>query len=107
MRDESLVFVNHKPIGRIMKGVFIQMITRRHIFRLTNSKGIDESALIRVEHECHTWRLIFKDTKEILSIPVKKIRQVGKKEPHAAGIQYMVCLGDFNQDQPALQKAFI
>ena len=101
------IFVDRKVIGTLDNGVFTQRITARGIYRLTNSKGVDVSLYERLKGHCHTWRLYFKDTKQIISIPFDKIEVVGVKENTGAGVQYMVKLEDFNEEQAALQVKMI
>lgn len=102
--NDDLVFVDKKVIGRIYDGVFVQKTTERHIFRELNAKGMDVDVHGRLAGRCHTWRLEFKDTKQVLTIPFAKIAQVGALVSTGAGAQYMVKLSDFNEDQVALQK---
>lgn len=101
---DDLVFVDNKVIGRIDKGVFVQRITPKSIYRALNAKGIDEDVLLWLEKTCHTWRLIWKYTKEIISIPMNRIREVSIKKDTGAYVQHLVKLHLFNQDQPPLQK---
>lgn len=102
---EGLVFVEKKVIGRIENGIFIQRITDRHVFRQQNTKGMDANVYYRLAPICHTWRLVFKHTKQILSLPFGKIPQVGQLIDTGAGQQYLVKFTDFNEDQAILQKA--
>lgn len=104
---EDLVFVEKKVIGTIRDGVFVQRVTHRHIFREQNAKGMDLNVHYRLAGRCHTWQLIFKDTKQVLSIPFEKIAQVGTVASTGAGMQYLVKLSDFNEDQVALQKKLL
>ena len=106
MTDEPL-YVNATVVGFLRDGVFEQRITRRHIFRLYNAKGIDLGLYRQLEGRCHTWRLIFKDTAEVLSIPFADIPKLGILQDTGAGPQYLVALNHFTQDQPALQSRLI
>jgi hypothetical protein len=105
--SHDLVFVDKKVIGRIERGFFTQRITNNHIFRIFNAKGIDVNVYERLKNECHSWRLIHKQTKQILSIPFSKIPIVAERRPTGSGIQYLVRLSDFNEDQPVLQAALL
>ncbi len=107
MSDENLVFVDKQVIGRVEGGVFCQLITQRHIFRELNAKGIDASLFISLSRFCHSWQLTFRDTKQVLSIPFKKILLVGVKRGTGAGQQYLVKLEDFNNDIPVLQHRLL
>jgi hypothetical protein len=107
--NEWLVFVDGRPIGEIIRGWFTQKTTKRHIFRELNSKGIEYDVYQRLRlfenGKVLGWRLIFKDTKEILAIPLERIPEVGiLNPPHSAGNQYHVKMQYFNVEQPALQK---
>jgi hypothetical protein len=103
--NEDLVFVDKKVIGRIHDGVFVQKTTERHIFRELNAKGMDVDVHGRLAGRCHTWRLEFKDTKQVLAIPFAKIAQVGTLTSTGAGAQYLVKLSEFNEDRPVIQHA--
>lgn len=100
---EDLVFVEKKVIGQFLHGVFEQSCSHRHIFREQNAKGIDVNVHHRLAGRCHTWRLTFKDTKQVLSMPFEKILEVGKVIQTGAGPQYLVKLIDFNEERPAIQ----
>lgn len=100
----ELVFVDGKVIGRLEGGIFLQKTEERHIFRQNNTKGLDVNVWQRLNGRCTTWRLDFKDTKQVLSIPFEKISQVGKITSTGAGAQYLVHLDDFNEDQVVLQE---
>ena len=106
MPDEP-VFVDATVVGRLRDGVFEQRITHRHIYRLYNAKGIDLGLYRQLEGRCHTWRLIFKDTAEVLSIPFADISKLAILQDTGAGPQYLVDLKHFTQDQPALQSRLI
>jgi len=102
------VFVNGVVIGFLKDGVFTQHITQRHIYRRYNAKGMD-LALYRglAARYCDTWQLHFKDTGQVLSIPFDEIARVGHDTDTGAGIQIMVKLSDFTQEQAALQEHLI
>lgn len=101
------VFVDGVVVGYSEKGVFWQRITERHIFRQYNAKGIDANLFERLRRVCHTWRLVFRDTKQVLSVPFDKIEVVGIKTDTGAGRQILVKLEDFNEEQVAMQKRLL
>ena len=103
--NENLVFVDNKVIGEIRAGVFVQRTTERHIFRELNAKGMDVDVHGRLAGRCDAWRLEFKDTGQILTIPFAKIAQVGILRSTGAGAQYLVKLSEFNEDRPVIQHA--
>lgn len=103
MKNENLVFVDNKVIGEVIDGIFVQRIYERHIFREYNAKGIDTNVHARLAGRCKAWRLEFKDTKQVLTIPFEKIAMVGKIVATGAGAQYLVKLTDFNEKRPAIQ----
>jgi len=99
------VFVNGVVIGFLKDDVFTQHITQRHIFRKYNAKGMD-LALYRAlaARYCDTWRLQFKDTGQVLSIPFDDIARVGHDTDTGAGIQIMVKLSDFAEQRAPIQE---
>lgn len=101
------VFVERKVVGQLFNGVFVQRVTDRHIFRQYNAKGIDVDLHHRLKPLCHTWRLVFKDTKRIISIPFEKIEKVGLRYGTGAGQQFLVGLDEFAEEQPALQPRLV
>ncbi len=103
--NENLVFVDNKVIGEIHAGVFVQRTTERHVYRELNAKGMDVNVHGRLAGRCDTWRLEFKDTKQVLTIPFAKIAQVGILRSTGAGAQYLVKLSEFNEDRPVIQHA--
>jgi len=106
MRNErEPVFVDKKVVGYIEDGVFVQRVTDKHIFRQYNAKGIDADLYRRLRGSCHTWRLIFKNTGQVLSIPFDKIGAVGWEANTGAGKQRLVKLTDFNEDRPVVQRS--
>lgn len=106
--SKNPVFVDNRVVGSEEDGVFVQRITQKHIFIQENAKGIDVSLFQRLKNSCHTWRLVFKDTGQVLSIPFDKIEIVGnEREIPGAGRQIMVKLEDFNEDKPAVQKRLL
>lgn len=107
MGDGESVFVDGNVVGYIEDGVFCQRVSDRHIFRELNAKGIDIGLYRQLRHRCHTWRLIFKDTHQVLSIPFERIGAVGVERDTGAGSQILVKLQDFDEDKPALQKRLL
>ena len=105
--SEDIVFIDNKVIGHVRDGIFVQKTSLRHVFRQTNSKGMDINVHGRLVGRCHRWRLEFTDTKQVLSIPFEKIAQVGVITSTGAGVQYLVHLADFNEDQVALQAKLL
>lgn len=103
----ELVFVDGKVIGQLADGFFVQKTEERHIFRQNNTKGIDVNVHHRLAGRCEAWRLVFKDTKQILTIPFAKIAQVGTITATGAGAQYLVHLDDFNEEQVVLQERLL
>ncbi|MBA7623782.1 hypothetical protein ES703_31181 [subsurface metagenome] len=103
--DREPVFVDKMVVGYIEDGAFCQRVTDKHIFRQYNAKGIDANLFRRLRGSCHTWRLIFKKTGQVLSIPLEKIEAVGWETDTGAGKQLLVKLTDFNEDRPVIQKA--
>lgn len=107
--NEALVFVDGRPIGNYNDGTFTQWVTRRHIYRQLNAKGID----IRVHADlkargCRQWEIVFTDTAQILKIPFAKITACGiSRHIPGAGDQIMVPLSDFNESRPVLQGSLI
>ncbi len=104
MGDRESVFADGHVVGYVEDGVFYQRVTERHIFRQLNAKGIDISLYRQLRHRCHTWRLTFKDTRQVLSISFERIGAVGMERDTGAGSQIFVKLQDFDEDKPALQK---
>ena len=105
MREDNMVYIDDVPIGVVRDGVFIQRVTLRHIYRKLNAKGIDVSVYYRLKQACHTWKLIFLDTRQELSMPLAKIPAVAtRRKVGTAGEQFLVKLADFNKDRPEIQK---
>jgi hypothetical protein len=105
MRNErEPVFVDKRVVGYIEDGVFVQRVTDKHIFRQHNAKGMDADLYRRLRGNCHSWRLIFKKTGQVLSIPFEKIEAVGWEQDTGAGRQRLVHLTDFNEDSPVVQR---
>lgn len=107
MAAPNLVFVDKRVVGKKEDGTFLQRVSTRHIYRLFNAKGIDANLYQRLKIEgIHTWKLIFKETYQVLSISFEKIDIVGFSVP-ACGEQIMVKLADFNEDQKPLQEKLL
>jgi hypothetical protein len=104
--NQDRVFVGGRVIGQIWGYTFVQKVTRRHLFRELNSKGIEFDVYQRLVLEgVNIWRIVFKDTGQIFEIPLAKICKVGiLRPPHSAGNQYHVRLQDFTEVRPILQK---
>jgi len=102
----QLVFVDDVVIGHIKEGRFVQRISRRHLFRELNSKGIEFDVYQRLLHEpVQFWRLEFQDTGEIVEIPFRQIPECGILNPrHSAGYQYHVKMRFFNVVRSQIQK---
>lgn len=106
--QNELVYIDDVPIGRVVAGVFYQTVTPRHIYRRLNAKGIDVSLFFRLRQVCHTWQIIFTDTRQVLSIPFAKIPAVAtKRKVGSAGEQFLVKLSDFNQERPVVQLPLV
>lgn len=107
--DDNRVWAGDRVVGIIENGVFIQQITRRHIYWAMNAKGLDVHVYTHLQGQCHTWRLVFTDTKQVLSIGMEKVKIVGVKRDLGprAGIQYMVKLADFSEEQTTLQGSLL
>lgn len=96
---KELIYVDGKPVGTLADSVFTQRCTERSIFKQYNAKGMDVSVYRRLQGYCHTWQLIFTDTRLTLSIPFLKIATVGEIRQTGAGRQYLVKLSDFTESQ--------
>lgn len=108
MTNDNLVYIDDVPIGELRSGVFIQRVSQRHIYRRLNAKGMDVSLYFRLKQVCHTWTLIFMDTKQELSIPIGKIPKVAiRRKVGNAGEQFLVKLADFNKDRPEIQQPLL
>lgn len=99
------VFVDKKVVGQLEAGIFTQRCTVRHIFRQYNAKGMDEQVYtsLKAGGHCLKWTLIFRDTGQVLTIPFRKIAQVGFAVNTGSGRQMMVKLSDFNEEKPVIQ----
>ena len=90
-------FVNGRVVGTLDNGVFYQRVQRRHIYRLTNSKGIDVGLYRQLRGKCRKWRIEFEDH-QTLEIEYKRIEISGKLRPiKGAGLQWMVPLKYFDE----------
>lgn len=105
MREK--VFVRNKCVGDLVDGVWEQRITDRHIYRVLNAKGMDVNLHLALQGKCHTWRLRHKQTGQVLSIPFVNIEILGTKVDTGAGVQYMVALSDFTEQEPVKQARMI
>ncbi len=101
-------FVNGRVVGQLDNGVFFQRIQSRHIYRATNSKGMDVGLYQQLRGKCRTWRLEFEDTKRVIEIAYERIEISGKLRPvTGAGVQWMVRLDYFDEIVPATQRRMI
>jgi len=107
--NQRLVFVENSVVREILDGRFIQRISRRHLFRALNSKGIEVDVYERLLHETvHSWRLEFTDTQEIVEMPLGRIPQVAiLNPPNSAGNQYHVKMQFFRQKRGMLQARML
>ena len=102
-------FIDGKVVGQLENGVFTQTIYTRHIYRRFNAKGMDVRLHHALKGKCYKWRLIFGDTKQVLSIPYDRIELSGKRDNPKGGIvdQIFVPLELFDEDRVESQKRLL
>lgn len=103
-------FVDGKVVGELDLGVFTQVIFTRHIYRRYNAKGIDKRLLKVLRGEgCYKWRLVFGDTKQVVSIPLARIELSGSPHNVGGGVaeQILVPLEYFDEEKPATQRRML
>lgn len=106
--DTGKVWVERQVIGDYADGVFTQRIGPRSIYQQLNAKGIDVSLFKHLKLiGCHTWRLIHRQTHQILAISLDKVSVVGEVQDTGSGQQILVRLADFNEERAALQARLI
>lgn len=103
-------FVDGKVVGQLEVGVFTQVIYTRHIYRRYNAKGIDTRLLKVLKGKgCYKWRLVFGDTKQVVSIPLARIELSGFPHDVGGGVaeQILVRLEFFDEEKPATQRRML
>ena len=92
---------------QVVDGVFIQRTTLLHTQQQGDAKGINAYTYRRLVGKCHTWRLEFTDTKQVLSIPFEKIAQVASLVSAGTSAQYKVKLSEFDEVQVVMQEKLL
>lgn len=102
-------FVDGKVVGELDLGVFTQVIYSRHIYRRFNAKGMDKRLHRALRGRCHRWRLVFGDTKRVISIPYDRIELSGFTHNVGGGVpeQILVPLEYFDEERPVAQKRML
>lgn len=106
----SPYWVDGRVVGNISDdGVFVQNITSRHIYNSLQAKGMDLWLHRGLIGKCELWRLVFKDTGQVLSIPFSMIESSGKKHDPGGGVgvQIFVPLALFEEEKPAIQMRLL
>ena len=108
-QQPKLYYAGNRVVGELRDGVFEQNIKSRHIYRAKNAKGMDLWVHRALRGYCELWRIIFKDTHQVLSIPYDKIELVGTAADPGGGIgvQIFVKLEDFDEENPATQMRLL
>lgn len=103
----QLIYVDDRVIGTLEAGVFTQTVTERHIYQRWNAKGMDLAVLRNLEGRARLWRLHFKKTGQVLSIPFSRIRTAGFVADAGGGKQMFVKLSEFTEEKPVSQLSLI
>lgn len=109
MTRELIRLKDGPPVGELADGVFVQRVQGRHIYNAAAGKGMDKFVhfQLKVKH-CRTWRLDFKDTKQVLEIPFAKVESYPlKKIRNLAGEQYLVPFEDFQEVRAVIQPNLV
>ena len=98
-----------RPIGYLEGGVFVQYCKGQSVFRDKVGKGMSEYCHFQLEAlHCRTWRLIWRETKQVKEFPFAKIRPYGAETVKNLGEkQFFVPLADMTDTVPVLQRKFI
>ncbi len=104
---EMLIFAdNGWQVGKLGKdGIYRQHVKGTGVSTTYNSRAMDVSIYRLLKTlDCRKWQLEFAD-KRILSIPFEKMAMVGENHTlsKAIGPQVHIHLGDFDEEQAALQ----
>ena len=102
------MFVGNRVVGALEDGVFEQVITYRHVYRRELAKGMDINLHRALKGQCRIWKLIFRDTGEVLTIPFERIELSGYKvKAGGVGEQWMVKLEYFDRIKVGAQRRMV
>lgn len=103
------VYHDGRVVGILEGDTYRQQYDSGHIYRRLNAKGMNKGIYLYLKGKgCQFWMITHKQTKESLTVPFWKIKELGiEQDMGKDGIQIFVKLEDFNMTHPAIQSKML